>query len=406
MTLYGVFMITIGGYLHRNEVEDLFWRWLHNDVKPDDPERVTKLVHFNNIYASRYLTLWSKQLFTYLAGSTTTEVSINTKAELKDALVSYPHYHTEHIDELVRNYIAHRELYYIETPIHAKLFFAGQGANHRLIGSQRIKRARRLAEKSSRRIVDMIFDAIKKRAEDYADMRAKQFGIERSQLLTSESEMIHEFERAENRIVQDLRDGVRFPKITAPPINDVVGLKVIIEPGQEDRLYDFIETRTRSDIFEIEPHHKKDYHATNLIIRARPNKELLVREPVDTNLVRAMRARGLWNGNIQKEFENFVYSGEDEIYIEIIYSSFADLLESEIGNSMHETRISDQRSREEYTGHLARNIEYLVQYIFAFASFPSATLDECAIKVWSYYLPDYFNEVMKKLYRIEDPITY
>ena len=399
-------MITIGGYIHRPEVEDLLWRWLHNRVLPDDPERVTKLIHFNNIYASRYLGLWSRQLFTELAGAVTTEVSIKTKAELKDALVSYPHYHNDHIDELVRNYINHRELFYIETPIHAKLYFSGLGSDHRLVGSQRIKRARRLAEKCSRRIVDMIFGAIKKRADDYADMRAKQLGIERSQLLTSEAEMIREFERAENRIVQDLRDGVPFPKVTAPPINDVAGLKVIIEPGQEQRLYDFIETRTKCDIFEIEPHHKKDYHATNLVLRARPQKSLLVCDPIDPNLIRAMRARGLWNGDIQKEFENFVYSGEDDVYIEIIYSSFGDLLESEIGNSMHETRISDQRSREEYTGHLARNIEYLVQYIFAFASFPSAHLDECAIKVWSYYLPDYFNEVMKSLYRIEDPVSY
>lgn len=399
-------MITIGGYIHRNELEDLFWRWLHNRVKPDDPERVTKLIHFNNIYASRYLSLWSKQLFTELAGQTTTEVPIKTKAELKDALVSYPHYHNAHIDELVQNYLNNRELFYIETPIHAKLYFAGEGAQHRLIGTQRVKRARRLAEKASRRIVDMIFNAIKMRAEDYADMRAKQFGIQRSQLLTSETEMIHEFERAERRIVEDLRDGVNFPRITAPPINDVVGLKVIIEPGQENKLYDFIESRTRSDIFEIEPHHKKNYNATNLVIRARPNKELLVRDPIDPKLVRAMRARGLWNSDIQKDFENFVYTGEPDVYLEIIYSSFGDLLESEIGDSMHETRISNQRSKEEYTGHLARNIEYLVQYIFAFASFPSAHLEECAIKVWAHYLPDYFNEVMKRLYRIEDPISY
>lgn len=399
-------MISIGGYIHRGELEELFWRWMHNRIEADDPERVTKLIHFNNIYASRYLGMWARQLFMELAGETIREVPIQTKAELKDALVTYPHYRNEHIDELVRNYTAHRELYYIETPIRAKLYFAGEGSDQRLIGSQRIKRARRLAEKASRRIVDMIFGAIKKRAEDYADMRARQFGIERSALLTSETEMIHEFERAERRIVEDLKEGVDFPRVTAPPINDVAGLKLILDPKDEPKLYDYIETRTRSDIFEVEPHHKKDYHATNLIIRARPQKDLLVQEPIDAKLVQAMRARGLWHGDIQKEFVNFVYSGEDEVFLEIIYSSFADLLESEIGNSMHETRITDQRTREEYTGHLARNIEYLVQYIFAFAAFPSAHLEECAFKVWSYYLPDYFNEVMKRLYRIEDPTSY
>ncbi|MBQ1266779.1 MAG: hypothetical protein IIY06_08445 [Proteobacteria bacterium] len=399
-------MIIVGNYIHRSELEDLFWRWLHGQVLPDDPERVTKLIHFNNIYVNRYLGLWSKQLFSALSGSRTIEVPISTKAELKDALVSYPHYHDERIDELVRNYIDHRELYYVETPIHGKLYFAGTGAEHRMVGSQRIKRARRLAEKAARRIIDMIFSAIKQRADDYANMRAQQFGIARSQLLTSETEMIHEFERAEAKIIEDLRDGVKFPKISAPPINDVAGLKVIIEPEDVPKLYDYLETQTRCDIFEIEPHHRENYHATNLIIRGRPKKDMLVRDPIDPRLVRSMRERGLWLGDVQKEFENFVYSGEDEVYVEIIYASFGDLLESEIGRSMHESRITDQRNREEYTGHLARNIEYLVQYIFAFASFPSAELKECAIKVWTHYLPDYFNEVLKSLYRIEDPMQF
>lgn len=399
-------MIRVGNYIHRSELEDIFWRWLHGQVLSDDPERVTKMIHFNNIYVNRYLGLWSKQLFSALAGSRTIEVPISTKAELKDALVSYPHYHDARIDELVRNYIDHRELYYVETPIHGKLYFAGTGAEHRMVGSQRIKRARRLAEKAARRIIDMIFNAIKQRAEDYANMRAKQFGIARSQLLTSESEMIHEFERAEARIIEDLREGMKFPKISAPPINDVAGLKVIIEPEDVPKLFDYLETQTRCDIFEVEPHHRENYHATNLIIRGRPQKEMLVREPIDNRLIQSMRNRGLWLGDIQKEFENFVYSGEDEVYVEIIYASFGDLLESEIGRSMHESRISDQRNREEYTGHLARNIEYLVQYMFAFASFPSAQLKECAIKVWTRYLPDYFNEVLKSLYRIEDPMQF
>ena len=399
-------MIIVGNYIHRSELEDLFWRWLHGQVLPDDPERVTKLIHFNNIYVNRYLGLWSKQLFSALSGSRTIEVPISTKAELKDALVSYPHYHDERIDELVRNYIDHRELYYVETPIHGKLYFAGTGAEHRMVGSQRIKRARRLAEKAARRIIDMIFSAIKQRADDYANMRAQQFGIARSQLLTSETEMIHEFERAEAKIIEDLRDGVKFPKISAPPINDVAGLKVIIEPEDVPKLYDYLETQTRCDIFEIEPHHRENYNATNLIIRGRPKKDMLVRDPIDPRLVRSMRERGLWLGDVQKEFENFVYSGEDEVYVEIIYASFGDLLESEIGRSMHESRITDQRNREEYTGHLARNIEYLVQYIFAFASFPSAELKECAIKVWTHYLPDFFNEVLKSLNRIEDPMQF
>ncbi|MGI5830273.1 MAG: hypothetical protein ACOX8U_08925 [Bradymonadia bacterium] len=395
-------MITIGGFIHRKEVEDLFWRWFHGKVRESDPEYVTKLILLNNVYVSRYLNLWSRQLFSALAQSDAREVAIYTKAELKDALVSYPHYHNEHVDELIRAYVAHRERYYLETPIHGKLYFAGRGAEHRLVGTSRMKRARRLAEKSARRIIDMIFDAIKMRAQAYADIRAKQFGIPRSQLVSSAAEMTREFERAEQRIIEDLREGITFPKVSAPPINDVAGVKVFIERGDEDRLIEYIESRTQCEIIEKEEHNAKHYNATNLIIRARPNKDLICATPLETTLIERMRAKGIWLGDAQKDFESFVYSGEDDVFVEIIYSSFEDILESEIGKSMHEDRISDQRQRQEYNSHLARNIEYLVQYIFAFSSFPDKKLSEIPIKVWTRYLPDYFDEIMKNLYNAQD----
>lgn len=396
-------MITIGTFLHRKEFNDLVWRWFHNYVKPDDPEHVTRLVMFNKVFVSKCLDLWSLQLFDAMFKTHPHIVPIKTKAELKDALVAYPHYHNKHIDDLIRNYVQHRERYYIETPIHGKLFFSKEDSHLKLIGSQRIKRGQRLAEKSARRIIDMLFAAIKRRAEDYADLRAQKYGIPRQSLVTSPEEMIREFERAEERIIEDLREGVHFPKISAPPIYDAAGLKLILNPEDEDRLFRFLETRTRCNIFEVEKHVKPNYRATNLIIKCYPKKELLLEKPLDKDLIAYMRNRGLWQGNIQKEYEEFILTGEDEFYLEIIYSTFEDILNSEIGESMHEERITNQRQNQAYSGHLARNIESLVQYIFKFASFPSPTLKDVPIKVWTRYLPDYFSEVNKILYGIKDP---
>ena len=399
-------MITIGSYLHRKEFEDLIWRWMHGQVKEDDPETVTKLIHFNSIYTSRYLDMWSRQLFTALSHTETTSVAVKTKAELKDALVSYPHYHNERIDNLIRKYIANRQNYYIETPINAKLFFCGQNMEHRLVGTNRIKRTRRLAEKASRRIIDHIFESIKKKAEKLADLRAEKAGIKLSQLVTPPEQMIREFEDAEKKIVDDLKTGKTLPRIHPSPINDVAGLKIILESEQKSELFDYIETRTCCDVIEIEPHKSEHYNATNLILRCRPKKDILFSEPIDIELIKAMRSRGLWQSDIQLDFEKFVLSGEDDIYMEIIYSSYEDILESEIGLSMHEDRIIDQRQKQQYKGHLAGNIEFLIQYLFTFASFPSKNLYELPIKLWTRYLPDYFEETLRKCYRLNNPSIY
>ncbi len=396
-------MIHIGSYIHRNELDNLLWRWIHDRVEPGDAELVTRLIHFNNTFVSRYMELWSMQLFGAVSKCRPQSVVISTKAQLKDALVSYPHYRNAHIDELIRAYIDHRENYFIETPIHAKLFFSGEEMSHKLVGANRIKRTRRLAEKSARRLVDFIFDEIKQEAEHLADKRAEKLGVQRRDLLTTPDEMVREFEKAEQRIIDALREGRALKKRNTSPINDVAGQKIILETKDEYNLYDFLESRTRCDIVEIEPHHHEHYHATNLIIRARPNKEMLLVNPLNADLVQRMRARGLWQGDIEKEFREFVLGGEDEVYIEIIHSTYEDILESEIGRSMHEDRIIDQRKKQKYLGYLAQNVESLVHYLFKFASFPSKELHEVPIKVWRRYLPDHFDAILKELYGVIEP---
>jgi len=86
--------------------------------------------------------------------------------------------------------------------------------------------------------------------------------------------------------------------------------------------------------------------------------------------------------------------------VEIIVSNYQETLESEIGRCMHEERIVRQRATKEYRGHLARNIEYLMEYLFAFSQSAERELPELPIKLWNRYLPDYFDEVLKRLYHI------
>jgi hypothetical protein len=76
------------------------------------------------------------------------------------------------------------------------------------------------------------------------------------------------------------------------------------------------------------------------------------------------------------------------------------MLESEIGRCIHEDRIIEQRLCQQYRGPLARNIQCLMEYLFTFPTSRQRELGELPIKLWNRYLPDYFDEVLKQLFRI------
>jgi hypothetical protein len=61
---------------------------------------------------------------------------------------------------LIAAYHADPGLYYRETPFRGMLYFAERDGRRIYIGSNRIKRIRRLAEKSARKVVDWLYEEI------------------------------------------------------------------------------------------------------------------------------------------------------------------------------------------------------------------------------------------------------
>ena len=111
--------------------------------------------------------------------------SVRVKGELKDALVYQIPYHNDRIDKLITDYHLNPGRFYRETPFQGILCFRDRNGNPEYCGSSRIKRVRRLAEKSARRIIDRIFVTIKRHAESMADERARLLGVPRERLLTA-----------------------------------------------------------------------------------------------------------------------------------------------------------------------------------------------------------------------------
>ncbi|MBA4396653.1 MAG: hypothetical protein C0394_04625 [Syntrophus sp. (in: bacteria)] len=392
-------MIRIDSYLHRDVLSELIRRWMYHDVRPDDADRIACLVNFNHLYVSRCLRLFSEGIFQELYPGGISRRPALRKGDLKDALVVRPPYRNARIDELIGEYRAHPERYYRDTPFHGMLFFAHREGIDECIGSSRIKRARRLAEKAARRIIDRMFDNIKKHADILADDRARRLGISRDQLVTPPEEMQDEFLKAESRVLDELRRGKPLEDEEDILISDVAGIKMILEAPQQEQLTALLNRLPDCRIAEEESH-DGPYNATNLIVCYRPDRDRILSRPVGGRILSLMQARGMEPEQIRQAFAEFVMTGEKAVSLEIIVSNYEETLESEIGRCIHEDRIIKQRLTRQYRGHLSKNIEYLMEYLFAFPMSAHCDLTELPIKLWNRYLPDYFDEVLKDLFHI------
>jgi hypothetical protein len=392
-------MIFYSSYLHREVFADLIRRWMYAQVRPGDALLATRLVNFNNAYVLRYLRRFSEWIFASLHGGRLRSMPVRTKRVVKDAIVRHPPYVNDRIRNLLNDYHRYPGRFYGETPFHGALFFARTPGGEVYVGSNRIKRVRRLAEKTGRRIIDSVFAAIKERADALAAHRAERLGLERVSLVTAPDDMIAEFGQAEERLLEDLRHGRPLADHDGLVIDDVAGVKVILEGRDQFRLLDLLDQDRRCEIKEVQRHSGR-YNATNLIVSYQPDKEDILSSPLNAKALKVMEACGVARQRADAEFARFVRDGEENITMEIIISDYQEMLESEVGRCMHEDRISEQRLRQEYRGFLAKNVAYLTEFLFAFAMSPAIELDELPIKLWNRYLPDYFDEVVKSLFNI------
>jgi hypothetical protein len=393
-------MITINSFLHREVLSDIIRRWMYDEARPSDADLITRLVHFNHVFVSRYLDLFAERIFGEFHPEGISSRPVWNKGDLKDALVKDPPYHNERIDELIGDYHRNPGRFYQETPFHGTLYFTRRNGFAAYIGSSRIKRVRRLAEKSARRIIDRIFDQIKRHADTLADERARLQGIPREMLLTAPADMTEEFLIAEKRLLNDLlekRPIAGAGEILA--INDVAGVKIVLETPEQPKLIELLGRFPDSDIVEEERHAGR-YNATNLLIRFRPPREEILARSLGSGILNVMQRRGFPPGEANRSFTEFVRSGEEDVLLEIIFSDYQEMLESEIGRCIHEDRVIEQRLCQQYRGPLARNIQYLLEYLFAFPASHQQELGELPIKIWNRYLPDYFDEILKQLFRI------
>jgi hypothetical protein len=388
-------MINVTGFLHHEYLGFALEKALLNQFYEVDVAVLKEVVNFNSFLGQICLDQFAEEIYTQLFGSPPSKIPIQSKRELKDRLIQSPHYYNDRIYDLLAHYVNHPENFYGDTPIDGMLY----EVNNLFVGSSRIKRFRRISEKAGRKIIEFIFKQIKIKADILAEQRAKEKGITKQFLITPEEDMVLEFSKSEQMIKDHLKNGMNIFDGVNINIEDALGMKLIGDSRKLQNLIKFIHQNPRMQLLE-EEYHTGKYTATNLIVRYTYDRERLLGLKLTDDIVDILKNRGMDPLNLESRLHKFILDASDSVHVEIIVCDYHQMLESEIGDTMHEERIFNQRNKLEYQGAIAKNVEYLLEYLFAFCLSPATEIKNFPIRLWVKYLPDYMDKLLQDLYNI------
>jgi len=381
---------------HRKELFDVATRWFADCPHPNDGRFLTQVTTYENLISApvvRDLLTGIKQA---VHPGPVSLARLRSKDELRDAMVRATRNPGPREAELFGHYRAHPEDFYPGTPSDVILGLREDGA---ILGMARIKRLRRIAEKCSRRVADRLAGAINERARALAQDRARHYGIPLIQLLSSKEEMIEDFDNAERIVSRTFRDGVLVFRPEDLRIDDGIGLKFVGSPEEMGSMEEAIR-RHPSVVAVTREEHRGLYNDINLLV------DMQLPEP--GRLVDIARGwdwpryagKGLSPEELRTGFPAFVEGGERTFRAEVILTTPADLIESEFGSCIHEARILEQRTGMTYSGRIASNASFLIEYMLMLALSPTIEVGELPVKMWGRYLPDVYSLHVWKLFGI------
>ena len=147
---------------------------------------------------------------------------------------------------------------------------------------------------------------------------------------------------------------------------------------------------------------KGNYRATNLILEIGWDAENVCRTYRNRRSWEKYLDRGIAENRLKKGLEPFLDGAQPTLIIELILSTFPDMVESELGISIHEERIIAQRGNNSYRGYIPINVEFLVEYLFAAGFSPKIKIDRIPIKLWGRYLPETLSSYVRSLYNLPE----
>jgi hypothetical protein len=385
-------------FIHREELFEMTERWLCGRLERRDGLRITQLLICDGFVLGETLQTVTHLLLRMIYDKPFRMKPIRYKGELRDAICRNAKNTTPRVEELVDLYKNKPDFFYRESPIHGVTFLDRQ---ENLLGLYRIKRPRRVAEKANRYIAHWIFGRVRERAQEMAEGRAQNLGIPVEKLLTPQEEMTREFMKAEETIAGEFKASTLKLDRAAMTIHDVGGIKIISDEERLSHLKGQLVDSSKIKIVDKEEY-SGDYQADSLILEVPWDKEPICRGYLDTRAWKRYLNRGISENQLRKGLDPLLKDSQATLNIELILSTFPDMVESELGKSIHEERIIAQRDHKAYKGYIPTNVEYLIEYLFAVGLSPQVSIDSLPVKLWGRYLSDTISTHIRKLYHIPE----
>jgi hypothetical protein len=386
----------VTSFIHRDALFDIAERWLCGRLEPDDGFRVTQILICDDFVLGETLKRFARFLLDTTYGSSFHEKHISLKGELRDAICRSVRDRNRRVDELADLYRSNPEFFYREAPINGVMYL---DEDHCLMALSRIKRPRRIAEKANRYVANWIFQVVQKHAQEMAARRAREYAVPLESLITPREVMEREFVTAEKAIGQQFKDGTIRLDRQAVTIHDVGGVKVVADAGRLARLEKALTANPKVSVAE-KTIFSGNYQATSVIVEIPWDPEHACRRYMESRAWENYANRGIPEAELRKGLEPFLKQAQPNLNLELILSTFPDMVESELGNSLHEERIIVQRDNKIYKGYIPMNVEFLIEYLFAVGMSPRVAIDRLPIKLWGRYLPDTVIDQIRALYRV------
>lgn len=381
---------------HRKELFDLATRWFADCPHRSDGRFLTQITTYENLISAPVV----RDLLTSIKQSVhpgpVRLARLRSKDELRDAIVRACRNPTPREAELFAHYKNMPEDFFPGTPSDVILGIREDGS---ILAMARIKRLRRIAEKCSRRVADRLAGAIAERARSLAQARAARYGVPLAELLSSKAEMVQDYHEAERLVSRTFRDGVLVFKPEDLRIDDGIGIKFVGTPEELEALERTVRDYPATVNVTREEHRGK-YNDVNLLVD--------LQLPAVGRIVDLSRqwdwnrysGKGIPPEDLQEVFPAFLESGERTFRAEVILTTHEDLVESEFGSCIHEARILEQRTGMSYSGRIASNASFLIEYMLMLALSPTLEVMDLPVKMWGRYLPDVYSLAVWKLFGI------
>ncbi len=387
------------GVVHRERLFDVASRWLAGRVDPEDGRVLTEIFVFERAITAPSVRGLVAELARVVEPGPLALERVPTKDAVREAILAAASSPSPRVAALLERYRAHPEEYFPRTPVIMSLVRRPDG---RLAGMIRRKRLRRIADKVSRRIADRLAGEIESTARTLAANRARRAGISLDALVSTEETMAEDFIDAEREVATRLRAMSVPLDREAQRVDDVIGIKMV---GAEPELAQIERAVTDLPGMKVSGREVHDgaYSGTHLRVEVDlpPTGELAERmRGTDWSFA---AGRGLSPWDLESEFYAYVASGARTFWIELILTTFDDLVESEFGRSIHEARILEQRDRVRYSGRIAQNAAHIIEYLLRVAVSPTVRISDLPIKISGRYLRDTLSAAVGELRGGEPP---